>query len=78
MPIVYGLEEAYAGRVNVITYYWDNPEQRDLIKSYGMTDRAQYVLLDPDGEVIQRWYGGLNEPSVRRVFDNFLENFGIE
>lgn len=60
-----GLEETFEGQVDFIMLNWDDSSFSDTRQKLGITDRAQYLLVDPDGNVVKRWYGLLNEGAVK-------------
>ena len=59
-----GLEETFEGQVEFIILDWDDSSLSDIRQQLGITDRTQYVLVDPEGTVVKRWYGILNEETV--------------
>ena len=67
-----GLEDTFEGRVDFIMLDWDDSSFDEIRQQLGITDRTQYVLVAPDGSILQRWYGILNEESVANDIETYL------
>lgn len=59
-----GLEDTFEGQVEFVMLNWDDSSLSEIRQKLSITDRAQYLLVDPDGTVIKRWYGTLNESAI--------------
>lgn len=51
---------------------WDDPSLDGTREQLGITDRTQYVLVDPDGNVVKRWYGILSEETVETEIEALI------
>jgi len=71
---VSGLEETFDGRVEFILLDYDDPSLNEQREMLGITDRTQYVLVDPSGTVVQRWYGILNEGQVADEIEGIISS----
>lgn len=60
-----GLEDTFDGQVDFILLDWDDQSADAQREALNITARTQYVLVDPDGNVVQRWYGLLSESQVQ-------------
>lgn len=69
-----GLEETFDGRVEFILLDYDDPSLNEQREMLGITDRTQYVLVDPSGAVVQRWYGILNEGQVADEIEGIISS----
>jgi hypothetical protein len=69
---VSGLESTFDGQVEFILLDWDDKSLNEQRGELGITDRTQYVLVDPSGEVVKQWYGILNEGTVEGEISDFL------
>ena len=67
-----GLKETFEDQVEFIDLDWDDRSLNDIRQQLGITDRTQYVLVNSDGEIVQRWYGILNEGSVENDIESLL------
>jgi thiol:disulfide interchange protein len=59
--LVHTLQGDYGDRVDFLHVDVENPGAMDTVGPYGITGKTQYLLLNGAGEVVQRWYGVLNE-----------------
>lgn len=69
-----GLEETFTGQVEFVLLDWDDKTLDDIRLQLGITDRTQYVLVNPDGEIIQRWFGILNEEAVENEIESYINS----
>lgn len=67
-----GLEETFVGQVEFIVLNWDDKSLDGRRNQLGITDKTQYVLVDADGAVVQRWYGILDEGAVTNDIEGLL------
>ena len=56
-PIVDGLEQEYAGQVEIIRLDIDDPATAEAKAVYKFRYQPTYVLLDASGEVVNSWLG---------------------
>jgi hypothetical protein len=42
----------------------DNPKTEPVRMRFDMVQRMQYVLIDAKGNIVQRWFGPLNQSEV--------------
>jgi hypothetical protein len=61
---VSGLEETFAGRVEFVTLDYDDTSLDETRTSLGITGRTQYVLVDPTGNIVNHWYGILDQDAI--------------
>lgn len=43
---------------------------------FNLVQRSQYALIDPVGNILQQWYGFLDEASVTQSISDYLANTG--
>lgn len=67
-----GLAQKFGDRVDFINLDIDKQDTLGIRQQFNMVQRSQYALLDPQGEVIQRWFGLLNEAEVERFLNDYL------
>jgi thiol-disulfide isomerase/thioredoxin len=71
-PIVNALHDEYADRIDFINLNIDVPETLTARERFNIVQRSQYLLTDPQGNEVQRWYGPLNQETVEQVLDDYL------
>lgn len=54
----------------------DKPETLDIRQRFNLAQRSQYALVDAQGNVVQRWYGFLDEAEVAQVISDYLATQG--
>lgn len=67
-----GLEERYNDQIDFFHLDVDQAVTLDLRQQFSIVGRNQYVLVDSNGEVIERWVGPLSEGNVEAVLLNYL------
>lgn len=67
-----GLQDTFEGQVNFIRLDWDDSSLDGTRRELGITDRTHYVLVNPDGEIVKRWFGILDEGQVESEIESFL------
>lgn len=67
-----GLEERFDGQIEFVLLDWDDPTLNDTRARLGITDRTQYVLANPAGDAVKRWYGLLDEAQVGTELEELL------
>jgi thioredoxin-like negative regulator of GroEL len=68
-PVVNGLEQEYEGRITFTRVDIDTPESRELKQKYNFRGQPYFVLLDPEGQVVDSWYGLVEADDFRSAFD---------
>ena len=66
------LEETYKDQIDFIHVNFDNPEAAEVFRTYGVTNRSHYYLLDAEGTILYQWIGPLREDEVATEIDNLL------
>lgn len=69
-----GLQETYAGRIEFVVLNVDNSAHDAKRSSLGLNAQAQYVLVNADGAIVGRWFGVLNDGSIRNELDTLLQS----
>jgi thiol-disulfide isomerase/thioredoxin len=52
---------------NVLVFKVDYDKEKKLKKQYGIAQRHTFVVLDPDGNEIDRWVGGSSDDLIARI-----------
>jgi hypothetical protein len=72
-PIVHGLENDYYGEIKFVYLDVDDPENDQLKRTLGYRVQPHFFLLDPDGNVIQQWFGRVSRDDFALAFDSALQ-----
>jgi len=54
------LETAFGDQVTFVHLNVDNPEARETLRQFGIRGRSQYLLVAPDGTILQHWFGPIS------------------
>ncbi|MCA0458456.1 MAG: redoxin domain-containing protein [Chloroflexi bacterium] len=76
LPIVQAIAGEFEGKVDLISLNIDLPETQDVRDRFNITDRSQYLLVDASGNLIQRWYGFLDQTQVTQAITDYLATLG--
>jgi len=71
-PIVHGLEAEYWGSVDFVYLNHEDSITNDVKREYGFRWRPYFVFVEPNGTVIQTWFGSVEADEFRAVFDAYL------
>ncbi|MFC2063806.1 hypothetical protein ACFLXB_01785 [Chloroflexota bacterium] len=70
-PIVHGLEVEYYGRVLFSFLDTGDPATTDFQRTLGSSYHPEFYLLDPQGNVLQKWFGYVEADTFRAAFDSY-------
>ncbi len=62
----------FKDRVDFVYLNIDIPETLGARQRFDIVARTQYVLIDAQGNPIQKWFGPLDEDDVKAALDEFL------
>ena len=68
------LEQQFGDEIEFVLVDWDDKSLNDFRLQYGITGRTQYVLIDEQGNVVNRWFGPLNEDLVESELQAFVDS----
>ncbi len=68
-----GLEETFAGRIEIVRLDLDDRDLNDTRRQLGITAQAQYVLVNANDEIVGRWWGVINEASLTDELERLLQ-----
>ena len=54
----------------------DKDETLPVRQQFSLIQRSQYALVDANGNVIQRWFGFLDEAEIEQVLNEYLSQQG--
>lgn len=72
LPIVHGLEEQYWNRVDFVYLDHLDPINREMTARYAFTWRPLFILIEPDGTEVQRWFGYVEAEDFQQALDDLL------
>lgn len=73
MPVVNGLQESFGDRIEFVLLDLDDATQDGIRRELGITAQAQYVLVSADGEIVQKWFGVLDQARVSAELEALLQ-----
>jgi thiol-disulfide isomerase/thioredoxin len=71
-PIVKGVQDEYAGRVNFVFLDIDNPATEGLKHQLHFQTEPEFILLDGQGKVLKEWVGYVTVEQFRQAIDSSL------
>lgn len=75
MAAVSSLESLYKDQIDFIHLDWDDPDSDPVFAYFQVRTRSTYILIAPDGTVIHKWVGPLDEFAVEEDILKALERF---
>lgn len=73
IPIVHGLEEDYWGQIDFVYLDHLDSKNQDVMQRYNFVWRPTFILIEPDGTEVQRWFGYVPAGMFRQAFNAYLE-----
>jgi hypothetical protein len=70
---VYGLQETFGDRIDFIHLNVDLAVTNSARERFGLTNRSQYLLVDPQGNIIDKWTGFLDQTTVEQAIQTYLD-----
>lgn len=74
MPIVDGLSAEFAGRASVQQLNAAEPASEALQARYNVRGHPSFVVLDGDGQPVQRFFGPQTEDLLRQALEQVASN----
>lgn len=71
-----GLAQQFGTQIDFIKLDIDKTETLPLRQQFNLVQRSQYALVDAQGNVIQRWFGFLDEAVVQQYLGDYLAQAG--
>jgi hypothetical protein len=72
LPVVHGLENEYWNKIDFVYLDHLDPINQQVMTQYNFLWRPLFILVNPDGSEVQRWFGYVDADSFREAFDNLL------
>ena len=72
--MVHGLEATYYGQINFVYLDAADKATTDFRRELGYVSQPEFYLLDADGNLLMRWFGGrIKKSEFVDVFAQYLE-----
>jgi hypothetical protein len=71
-PIVHGLEAKYQGSIGFTYLDVDDPATTEFKRAFGYRYQPEYYLLDPEGNVVNAWFGFVPPEAFESAFMEVL------
>lgn len=72
-PVVHGLEDRYAGRIDFVYLDIDDDATAPLKDQLGFNGQPQFFLVDGQGATVQSWRGRTEEDAFVAAFESLLD-----
>jgi thiol-disulfide isomerase/thioredoxin len=76
-PIIFELQSQFRGRVDFIHLNVDGAGVLDAAAPYTITGVTQYVLIDAEGTIIQKWFGTITEDAISEAITAYLDSMSL-
>jgi thioredoxin-related protein len=73
---VHGLEAEYWGKVDFVYLDREDSANREVVRRYGIAGQPVFILIEPNGEVVQNWFGNVNPDVLREAMNTYLASAG--
>jgi hypothetical protein len=74
--MVHRLEQDYWGKIDFVYLEQFDQRNREVFDRYALVGRPVFVLIEPDGTEVEKWFGARDEAEIRAVLDGYLANTG--
>jgi thiol-disulfide isomerase/thioredoxin len=71
-PIVQALMDEFGNQIDFINLNIDVPETLDVRTKFDIVGRFQYLFTDPQGNILQKWVGPLDQVAVETYIQGQL------
>lgn len=71
-PDVHTVEAEYWGRVDFVYLDREADANEPVVEQFGIFGQPVLILLDADGNEVQRWFGAMRGDELRAALDAFL------
>lgn len=76
-PVVHQLEADFWTRIDFVYLNQHAQQNREVFNRYGLRGRPVFLLIEPDGTEVTRWFGVRTEQSMRDTLVAYLENGNV-
>ena len=68
-----GLRESFSDRIEFVVLDIDDSSLSAIRQQLGITAQAQYVLVNSEGQIVQKWFGVLDQSQVASDLESLLQ-----
>jgi thioredoxin-like negative regulator of GroEL len=72
MPIVNGLEEAFAGQIAVVRLDANDKTNAAWEREYGLRNHPSFLVLDANGSLVERFTGPQRTETLRAALERAI------
>jgi hypothetical protein len=72
-PVVHGLERDWEGRIHFVYLDIDDPQTEPFKRALGYQYQPHLLLLDADGNVVNRWVGYVTADQLAEGFTSAVQ-----
>lgn len=73
---VHTLEAEYWGKIDFVYLDREEDVNKDWVETYGVRGQPVFVLIQPDGTVVEQWFGGVSGETLTAALDDYLAQAG--
>jgi thioredoxin-like negative regulator of GroEL len=73
-PVVHRLEADYWGKVDFVYVDREDSENSKVVDMYGISAQPVFILIEPDGTEVQRWFGRVSPDDLRQAMEQYLSS----
>ncbi len=70
--MVHRLEAEFWGEIDFVYLDQYDTANREVFDRYGVLGRPTFILIDPDGTAVERWFGAIPEENIRAILTAYL------
>jgi thiol-disulfide isomerase/thioredoxin len=71
-PTIHALEAEYWGKLDFVYLDREAPANSEVVATYGIASQPIFILVDANGNEVERWFGTVPEDTLRAAFDDYL------
>lgn len=71
-PMVHRLEAEFWGEIDFVYLDQYDEANRDVLSQYGVRGRPTFILIEPDGTAVTRWFGAISKEEIRAILTEYL------
>lgn len=75
---MHGLEAEFWGQIDFIYLDQYDRANREFFDEYGLRGRPIFVLMEPDGTEVTRWFGARPGSEIRDLLNAYLQDYEVE
>lgn len=69
------LERDYGDQIDFVHLNYDRPEVPPFLEQYNVRRRSSYVLVDPEGNMIDQWVGPIQWEALNTAIEDAIAEY---